>query len=83
MELVQSSERARTERQGEQNHLSMTIAVSAVMSEESEDYEQSPRESAIYLGKGCEGSRLNSPAFWASLVLAGLCRLRISSNRIL
>lgn len=60
------------EGQGSQNLVSTRAAVSAVMSEESQNDEQSPRESAIYLGKGCEGSRLNRSALRTSPTLTGL-----------
>lgn len=78
VQLVECLERVGPEGQ-EVRALSSRILVSAVRTDESQNYEQAPRESAIQLGKGCECSRLNTSGFrafffffffWLSLALA-------------
>lgn len=64
VQLVECLERAGPEGQ-EVRALSSRILVSAVRTDESQNYEQAPRESAIQLGKGCECSRLNTSGFQA------------------
>lgn len=51
------------------------VLVSAVLSDESQNNEQSPRESAFCLKRGCERSILNSSAFQAFWALISLSHL--------